>query len=588
MRSNDHSSGNRKTGEIRCALFCAVSVVLLLGMFSPPAASGSWLIDPESFHASAHGRMSCQDCHGDILKKPLHPNPLDIRKGSWEFFSPEQCFSCHDDVKENLLKNLHGSKPIGDPEMYSVCLDCHDPHAQPLLRDESVSFDPILPRQRQCGACHKDREALPALSAEDQDCMVCHSAPKAEDAKAAERIQGVCLHCHAEGPGASPNRTREKIPLLRLQEYQKTPHAGMGCTICHPDSTGFDHSNQESGSCWRCHEPHAEKAAHDAHIGVSCESCHLKGVKAVKEPEGIFWMREEQPGGVSRLHEMSWQKGGEEGCRRCHAAGNEVGAAAMVLPAKGLLCMPCHTATFSVGDTVTIAGLVVFLAGMGLFLAPALSGGRRGTGSGASHSARESSALSVFFLDVLLQRRLFRRSRVRWVIHALIFFPFLFRFLWGLAALFGSMWGGVPDWIWEMIDKNQPMTAFLFDLSGVMLLLGVALAFARGAKASRLPGEPPQDRIGLGLIAAIVLVGFVLEGWRIAMTGWPDGSQYAFLGYWLSRLFNAGSPAVTSVYGYIWYAHAVLTGGLFAYLPFSRLLHVIMAPLVLLMNRREE
>ena len=590
MRANEHSFRGRTHGEVRCAFFSTISAALLLLLILPGDARPSWLLDPVAFHASVHGRMSCGDCHEDILKKQLHPDPEDIRKGGEEFFTPERCLSCHDDVKGNLAKNLHGSKPIDDPEMYRGCLECHDPHAQRPVREE-VAFDPSLPRQRQCGACHEKREILPALSPEDQACMECHRAPLTDDPRESERIQGICLHCHAEGYGVSSELTSGRVPLLRTEEYRKTPHAEMNCTVCHPDSTGFDHSNQESGSCWRCHEPHSEKVTHDAHIGVSCESCHLKGVRAVKEPEGIFWMREEQSEGVSQIHEMSLKKGGEASCRRCHSPGNEMGASAVVLPAKGLLCMPCHTATFSVGDTTTALGLVVFIAGVGLFLAPAFGRGRGETGglpSAREHSRGILPFVRALFLDVLLQRRLFSRSKTRWVVHGLIFYPFLFRFLWGLIALIGSTGGGVQDWIWEMIDKNQPVTAFFFDISGVMILIGVVLAIARGARGDRLPGEPRKDWIGLGLIAAIVVIGFMLEGWRIAMTGAPDGSQYAFIGHWISGLFNVEPQVISGFYDKVWYTHAILTGVFVAYIPFSRLFHVILAPLVLLMNGKPE
>jgi nitrate reductase gamma subunit len=259
--------------------------------------------------------------------------------------------------------------------------------------------------------------------------------------------------------------------------------------------------------------------------------------------------------------------------------------------------MPCHVATFSFGDTTTILGMTLFLAGIVLFLAPALTGNGGKAGSGplanllrlvvdgikAIFSPRLFRLLEGLFLDVLLQRRLFRRSRVRWAIHGLIFYPFLLRFIWGLAALIGSaqelQWG----WIWDMLDKNHPLTAFFFDLTGIMLIMGVVLAFVRGVRRTdqRVPGVPGQDRIALGLIAAIVLVGFVLEGMRIAMTGSPAGSAYAFLGYAISWILKGASSAITGAYGYVWYAHAILTGGFIAYIPFSRLLHVIIAPWVL-------
>ena len=115
--------------------------------------------------------------------------------------------------------------------------------------------------------------------------------------------------------------------------------------------------------------------------------------------------------------------------------------------------------------------------------------------------------------------------------------------------------------------------------------MGVILAFLRGgdAPADHPHGLPGQDRWALSLIAGIVIIGFILEGMRITMTGWPENSGYAVIGYGFSLMF-AGMTGLTDIYGYIWYLHAILTGAFVAYLPFSRLMHIIMAPVVLAMN----
>ena len=136
-----------------------------------------------------------------------------------------------------------------------------------------------------------------------------------------------------------------------------------------------------------------------------------------------------------------------------------------------------------------------------------------------------------------------------------------------------------------MLDKNAATTAFLFDLSGIMVLLGVSLSFLRGRRnrSEQFSGLPKQDLCALALIAAILVVGFILESMRMAMTGWPGDASHAFIGYWISMIF-ANSGGLTDIYGHIWYFHAILTGAFFVYLPFSRLLHIIVSPVILLVN----
>lgn len=294
----------------------------------------------------------------------------------------------------------------------------------------------------------------------------------------------------------------------------------------------------------------------------------------------------------------------ESACQRCHDKGNQVGAVSMILPAKSILCMPCHAATLSIGDTTTIIALIVFLMGLIMTFSVWLTGSLPGEGVlnpfhkvlkllghalGSLFSLKIVFMIKVLFLDVLLQRRLYRRSKTRWFIHSLIFLPFVFRFFWGLVALIASLWKPEWTWVWAMIDKNHPTTAFVFDMTGAMVLLGVCLTIIRGlrGRSDALPGLPKQDYLALGLIFGIVVIGFVLEGLRMVMTGWPGGAHYAFLGYGISLLFT-GSSGIAGVYGYIWYVHAILTGAFVGYLPFSRLFHIIMAPVVLSINAVSE
>jgi len=340
-------------------------------------------------------------------------------------------------------------------------------------------------------------------------------------------------------------------------------------------------------------------------MGVACEACHLKGIKPIRDPKSkrILWERKQKMGEASEIHQMVGGKG-DAVCLRCHFKGNRVGAVSMILPAKGILCMPCHAATFSVGDTTTVLTLIVFLAGMVMIFSYALSGSIPGESDMSPigklfklswSGVRTILSWKIFFiiktmiLDVLLQRGLYRQSKGRWFIHSLIFFPFVFRFFWGFIALIASLWK--PDWspVWVMLDKNHPATAFLFDLTGIMVALGVILALIRGGirRLQQTSGLPGQDCLALGLVAGIVMIGFVIEGMRIAMTGWPAGAEYAVVGYVISMLFSESS-GITDIYGYVWYIHAILTGAFIAYLPFSRLSHIIMAPVVLAMNAASE
>jgi nitrate reductase gamma subunit len=564
----------------------ALTVMALLALCLSYPAEASWFINPKKFHSSVHGQMSCQDCHEDLRQRKMHPDPEDITKKKMDFFKADDCLMCHEDVMDNLEKGMHGAMKVERPEAYSKCLHCHDPHTETAIREAKGRFSPSKPLYEECGACHEEQTTLPPLSKEDEACMACHRTVGPGDEA---RIRAVCFYCHAQGETPVQKMTGKKVPLIRPNDYDSTSHADIGCQECHPQAGRFNHREQEPAVCTQCHVRHDEKVTHDLHSLVTCGACHLGGIMPVRDVtmKQIVWKITYPPGAPSRIHDMVTQPG-ERACERCHVKGNGVGAAAMILPSKSVICMPCHAATFSVGDTTTIASILIFLGGLVLMFAYVLTGSA--SGAGETGSPRKSLIkplpliLKAIVLDVFLQRRLYLQSRKRWFIHGLIFYPFIFRFSWGLLALIGSLWNPRWSWVWVMLDKNRALTGFLFDLAGMMLIVGVVLALIRGVQRRQTQAADfsGQDRLALLLIGAIVVVGFILEGMQIAMTGYAPGSPWSFAGYVIG-IFCAGL-SLTGVYGYIWYLHAILTGAFIAYIPFSRLAHVIIAPVVLALN----
>ncbi len=559
---------------------------ILLCFFFTLESHASWFIDTYRFQTSVHGENSCLDCHEEIAVQE-HPDPEDVNKTLSEFFNPDQCMICHEEIMEDLEDGIHGDQTVDDPERLADCIGCHDPHYQTWDVGTSVALE------------------VPELSEEDRECMACHGKLDRDDPIRAEKIIGLCFHCHGNSGTPTQEFTGEILPLIDPQAYASVAHAALDCTVCHIGATAFPHDKQALGDCLRCHQPHDEKVTHAAHLNVSCEACHLQGIEPVRDAQTkkIIWKVLRNTDTPAPLHQMAGLDN-PSACKRCHFGENEIGAAAMVLPAKSILCMPCHAATLSIGDTTTLLSMAVFLIGIVALFSYFLTGSiaeapyadwlqklsllvRRGLRS--LFSARSKPIATSLFFDVFLQRRLFQQSPKRWAIHGLIYFPFVVRFLWGIIALLASLW--FPAWspAWNMLDKNNPTTAFVFDLTGLMIILGITLALIRGkiSQPQRPQGLPRQDVVALGLLAGIVFVGFFLEGMRIAMTDWPMGSAFGFVGYIISHIFSSG-PGLSRAYGYMWYVHAILTGAFVAYIPFSRLSHIILSPVTLAMRAAAE
>jgi nitrate reductase gamma subunit len=275
-----------------------------------------------------------------------------------------------------------------------------------------------------------------------------------------------------------------------------------------------------------------------------------------------------------------------------------------VLPAKSVLCLPCHYAPIAVGHGMFWTALAVFALGLlltGMFwFRGSVQGEEQSVhrkislGSEAAWSTLFSRQiwpiLKTFFFDVLLQRRLLQESVQRWSIHSLIYYAILLRFGLALFTHFAYFFKPGGALAYALIDKNHSFVALTNDLLGLLIPLGLAVAVLQ-----RFVVKPPhvvsegKDNWALAIIGALVLVGFMLEGTRILVTGIPaEKAAYSIVGYLLSRFFALFPADWPATYVIFWYAHAVLGGLLVAYLPFGKLKHVFVTPLSLVSQSKKK
>jgi hypothetical protein len=374
-----------------------------------------------------------------------------------------------------------------------------------------------------------------------------------------------CLACHSD--------------IKANPDHPSLEGNGMSCVECHEDFSTFSPDKSLKVDCLKCHYLHNEKTDHDAHTGVPCWGCHMEGIKPTKEIKNGIAVWSYEPIKKAEYDPHRITVGDKEGCSRCHFKGNSLGASDHALPEKGITCMPCHASTFSIGDISSVISIIIFLAGISGIVIIWFSAGK------GHRESRFSSVISVFIaliLDGFFQRRLLKTSKTRWVIHAMIFLPFMARFIWGITATCLSIWFQGSDSIWILLDKNHTATGLFFDITGLMILAGGCLMFIerRISKKKRdIKNLPYKISFISLLVLGIIITGFVLEGARIAMNGAPLNSQYSFIGYSISRLM-AGFY-LNGIYAYLWYLHAVITCAFIALLPFSSMKHLFMAPLSL-------
>ena len=143
-------------------------------------------------------------------------------------------------------------------------------------------------------------------------------------------------------------------------------------------------------------------------------------------------------------------------------------------------------------------------------LAQRLQASLRGAAA-AIFSRRVFQVCGALFLDVLLQRRLYRSGKARWLAHLLMFVGFMALLLMhALAAV-------VSVKLFPGYESTRNPYLFLRDLFGAMTLLGLALyLFGLWRRRARFaPQRPAMAAAFVVLLGFVFLTGFLLEANKI-------------------------------------------------------------------------
>lgn len=123
--------------------------------------------------------------------------------------------------------------------------------------------------------------------------------------------------------------------------------------------------------------------------------------------------------------------------------------------------------------------------------------------------------------------------------------------------------------------------SFIVDLFGALVMVGICMAAAR-----RYLKRPKKlvytDEAALILVAIFVITatGFLVEGWRIAVTNDPWGAWSPF-GNLVARVSRSVMSAESMQLAHrgTWWFHLALSFGFIAWLPYTKMMHVVTAPL---------
>jgi Fe-S oxidoreductase len=176
----------------------------------------------------------------------------------------------------------------------------------------------------------------------------------------------------------------------------------------------------------------------------------------------------------------------------------------------------------------------------------------------------------------VLQLRTWRKAYPG-VFHALIF--------WGFVVLFIATVVVLVDYDFGIPIMHGPFYLYfqsLFvDICGALAIVGIVMAAARRwiARPKQLVYTAEASAI-LAVIFVILVTGFLVEGWRIAVTDDPWGA-WSPLGKLVAAASSSlmTSDTMRAAHRFGWWTHLLLVFGFLAWAPFTKMAHVVTSTL---------
>lgn len=249
-------------------------------------------IDPGAFDNSTHGSsgVTCVTCHSDIETFPHPPRTArDMREFKLDYYTI--CKDCHEEQFDLTLDSVHQRELAAGNNNAAVCTDCHNPHTQQRLTNESSGE--LLDYARlhipeTCAQCHSAiydtyKESVHGSALTQQGnldvptCIDCHGVHNIQSPNTAtfrNSTPFLCAECHTN------NALMHKYGLSTevLNTYVADFH---GTTVVLFDKS-FPDQPTNKPVCTDCHGVHDIARADDPNKGLQtrenllarCQQCH--------------------------------------------------------------------------------------------------------------------------------------------------------------------------------------------------------------------------------------------------------------------------------------------------------------------------
>lgn len=262
----------------------------------PSGETLSVQIDPEAFGGSTHARLACQTCHTNIADYP-HPENSAQSARQYTLQYQDTCAQCHPEQAAATADNAH-ARVRNDPnnpnaENAPTCVDCHNPHAQPLIvTDENgrLTGSELAAATQTCAKCHNQITEEYAASVHGEgllenknpdvpSCIDCHgvhdlSGPSELGNQFRLSSPQVCAKCHTDESIMSKYGLSTQVLTTYIADFH-------GTTVALFEKQDPDQAINMP-VCYDCHGVHNIQRVDDPEKGiqvkqnllVTCQKCH--------------------------------------------------------------------------------------------------------------------------------------------------------------------------------------------------------------------------------------------------------------------------------------------------------------------------
>ncbi len=197
----------------------------------------------------------------------------------------------------------------------------------------------------------------------------------------------------------------------------------------------------------------------------------------------------------------------------------------------------------------------------------------------------EKKRLFDFFIfEVFFQRKIFKTDKVRWfvfvseslgfiVLFAIFLLMAFTKFMLKLDLVVNGAGGLIFD--------------FLLDSVGLLMLVGTIVSFARRIKKRDDMITERKDMAAIILLFVIVATGFLLEAFKFAILPVTFESYFSYVGFGISSIIRHVELPWVDMRYYLWIIHAIFVFVFIAYIPFSKLMHMIACPITVVTSSKD-